>query len=224
MFAPKHPVTRHAGMARRSLFPQALYSGRKVLYVRPGIRAIATSLHRGAPAEWIVPEPLGEDRARFHDDPLLDAILSRRLSDHDAAADFLDERPRAAPDPHALPGLSEAAERIAWALRRDEPIGIFGDYDTDGVTSAALLTLALRAASGGAQPAAVRLPRRPEGYGLSETGVEELSARGVRLLVAVDCGSKDHGAVARARELGMEVVILDHHRIVETPPSEAVVA
>jgi single-stranded-DNA-specific exonuclease len=176
------------------------------------------------PAEWIVPDRLDEDRPRFHDDPLLDAILARRLDDEEAAADFLDDRPRAAPDPHALPGLSEAAQRICWALRRGEPIGIFGDYDTDGVTSAALLTLALRAASGDAQPAAVRLPRRPEGYGLSEAGVEELAAGGIRLLVAVDCGSKDHRAVARARELGMDVVILDHHRIVEPPPAGAVVA
>ena len=130
----------------------------------------------------------------------------------------------AAPDPHLLPGMTEAAERIARALRRNEPIGVFGDYDTDGVTSSALLTLALRAASGGAQPVAVRLPRRREGYGLSETGVEDLAAAGARLLVAVDCGSKDHAAVERARQLGMDVVVLDHHRITDAPPAHAIVA
>ena len=129
-----------------------------------------------------------------------------------------------APDPHLLPGMTEAAERIARALRRGEPIGVFGDYDTDGVTSSALLTLALRAASGGAQPVAVRLPRRREGYGLSETGVEDLAAAGARLLVAVDCGSKDHAAVERARQLGMDVVVLDHHRITDAPPAHAIVA
>jgi single-stranded-DNA-specific exonuclease len=140
------------------------------------------------------------------------------------AADFLDANERAAPDPHLLPGMSEAAERIGRALHRGEPIGVFGDYDTDGVTSSALLTLALRAASGGKQPVAVRLPRRREGYGLSETGVEDLAAAGARLLVAVDCGSKDHAAVERASQLGMDVVVLDHHRITEPPPAHAIVA
>jgi single-stranded-DNA-specific exonuclease len=120
--------------------------------------------------------------------------------------------------------MTEAAERIAGAIRRREPIGVFGDYDTDGVTSAALLTLALRAASGGAQPVAVRLPRRREGYGLSKAGVEDLAATGARLVVAVDCGSKDHEAVDRARQLGMDVVVLDHHRITDAPPEHAIVA
>ncbi len=140
------------------------------------------------------------------------------------AADFLNADERPAPDPHLLPGMTEAAERVARALRRNEPIGVFGDYDTDGVTSSALLTLALRAASGGAQPVAVRLPRRREGYGLSEAGVEDLAAAGARLLVAVDCGSKDHAAVERARQLGMDVVVLDHHRITDPPPAHAIVA
>ncbi|MCD6056804.1 MAG: single-stranded-DNA-specific exonuclease RecJ, partial [Thermomicrobiales bacterium] len=76
----------------------------------------------------------------------------------------------------------------------------------------------------GTQPVAVRLPRRREGYGLSESGVEDLAAAGVRLLVTVDCGSKDHAAVERARQLGMDVVVLDHHRMTEPPPAHAIVA
>jgi single-stranded-DNA-specific exonuclease len=68
------------------------------------------------------------------------------------------------------------------------------------------------------------LPRRREGYGLSESGVEDLAAAGVRLLVTVDCGSKDHAAVDRARQLGMDVVVLDHHRMTEPPPAHAIVA
>ena len=71
-------------------------------------------------------------------------------------SEFLDLGPRPAPDPLRLPGMPEATERIASALRQNEAIGVFGDYDTDGVTSAALLTLALRAASGSAQPVSVR--------------------------------------------------------------------
>lgn len=147
----------------------------------------------------------------------------QRLSDPREAKDFLDPSPRPAPDPQLLPGMAEAVERIAAGLRRDENIGVFGDYDTDGVTSAALLTHVLRTASNGAQPVAVRLPLRQEGYGLSEAGVDDLAAAGVTLLIAVDCGSKDHTAVARARQRGMDVVIVDHHRLIDAPPESAIV-
>ena len=173
---------------------------------------------------WIFPEPLPADLPRFHQDELLHAILARRLEDPALVDDFLDQRPRESPDPHCLPGMTEAVERIIAAVRGKEPIGIFGDYDTDGVTSAALLTQALRAASGGMQPAAVRLPSRAEGYGLSVAGVDDLAAAGARLLIAVDCGSKDHVAVARALEHGMDVVIIDHHRIIDEPPTGAIIA
>jgi single-stranded-DNA-specific exonuclease len=195
-----------------------------MMYVRDAPSQIATSRERSSPLEWVEPIPLRDGLAQFHSDPLIHAILARRLADLAEAADFLDATERPAPDPHLLPGMTEAAERVARALRRGEPIGVFGDYDTDGVTSSALLTLALRAASGGAQPVAVRLPRRREGYGLSETGVKDLATAGARLLVAVDCGSKDHAAVDRARQLGLDVVVLDHHRITDPPPTHAIVA
>ena len=193
-------------------------------YVREVSPQRATSRGPSLPCIWVEPVPLRDGLPEFHSDPLIHAILARRLADAAEAADFLNADERTAPDPHLLPGMTEAAERIAGALRRGEPIGVFGDYDTDGVTSAALLTLALRAASGGAQPVAVRLPRRREGYGLSKTGVEDLAAAGARLVVAVDCGSKDHEAVDRARQLGMDVVVLDHHRITDAPPAHAIVA
>ena len=183
-----------------------------------------TTTRGPSPFEWVEPAPLRDGLPQFHVDPLLHAILARRLADASDAADFLNPDERPAPDPHLLPGMTEAVARVERALRLREAIGIFGDYDTDGITSTALLTLALRAASGGSQPLAVRLPRRREGYGLSETGVEDLAAAGVRLLVAVDCGSKDHTAVERARQLGMDVVVLDHHRITDAPPAHAIVA
>src|SRR5215210_1267839 len=135
---------------------------------------------------WIEPVPLRDGLPQFHVDPLIHAILARRLADASEAADFLNADERPAPDPHLLPGMTEVVARVGRALRRNEPIGIFGDYDTDGITSSALLTLALRAASGDSQPVAVRLPRRREGYGLSKTGVEDLAAAGARLIAAVD--------------------------------------
>ncbi len=154
------------------------------------------------------------------------ALLARRLgaASAETVSDFLDQRPRPAPDPLLLPGMPEAIERIARALRAGESIGIFGDYDTDGVTAAAVLTLALRQASSGAQPVAVRLPLRSEGYGLSVAGVNDLADAGATLLIAVDCGSKDHDAVAAARSRGIDVIILDHHRITGDLPRDAIVA
>jgi single-stranded-DNA-specific exonuclease len=198
--------------------------GKTMTYVRESPPQTTTNRGRSSPCIWVEPAPLRDDLPPFHDDPLIHAILARRLADASDAADFLNADARPAPDPHLLPGMTEVVARVGRALRRNEPIGIFGDYDTDGITSSALLTLALRAASGDSQPVAVRLPRRREGYGLSETGVEDLAAAGARLLVAVDCGSKDHAAVERARQLGLGVVVLDHHRITEAPPAHAIVA
>ncbi len=193
-------------------------------YVRDEPSQISAGGRAASPFVWVDPVPLRDGLPQFHGDPLIHAILARRLADARDAEDFLNADERPAPNPHLLPGLTEAVARVGRALRRNEAIGVFGDYDTDGVTSSALLTLALRAASGGTQPVAVRLPRRREGYGLSETGVEDLAAAGARLLVTVDCGSKDHAAVERARQLGMDVVVLDHHRMTEPPPAHAIVA
>lgn len=173
--------------------------------------------------DWIEPAPTPPAFRAAHSDPLIADLLSRRLGDPSEIADFLNTDPRPAPDPWLLPNMERAIERITRALRQDEAIGVFGDYDTDGVTSSAILTLALRAASGGGQPARVRLPYRAEGYGLSVAGVEDLANAGIQLLIAVDCGSKDHEAVAVARQRGLDVIIIDHHRIIDSPPEDAII-
>lgn len=175
------------------------------------------------PPVWLEPEALTGATTPFHSDPLVAAILSRRLDRPEDVADFLDPRARAAPDPFLVPNMGLAVDRIRHALAEREPIGIFGDYDTDGVTSSAILTLALRAASGGEQPVSVRLPLRQEGYGFSVAGVDDLAAAGAKLLITVDCGSKDHAAVEHAQALGLEVIIVDHHRMTEPPPQGAIV-
>ncbi len=106
-----------------------------------------------------------------------------------------------------------AARRVAAAVRRGERIGIFGDYDTDGITSAAVLYLAL---SRYTDNLCVRLPVRQVGYGLLEPYVRDLFADGVRLLVTADCGVSNRHEVALAASLGMDVIITDHH----IPPRE----
>lgn len=128
------------------------------------------------------------------------------------------------PDPFDLRGMREAVSRLCLAIERRERVAIFGDYDVDGVTATATLFLFLRELGIAAEP---WLPRRmSEGYGLGRALVEKIAARGSRLLVTVDCGVTAIEEIARARELGMDVVVIDHHPPLEPlrlPPACAIV-
>jgi single-stranded-DNA-specific exonuclease len=112
-----------------------------------------------------------------------------------------------------------AARRIARAIKDGERVGIFGDYDTDGITSAAVLFLAL---SRYTNNLAVKLPTRQTGYGLLESYVRDLFAEGVGLLITADCGVSNRTEVALAKALGMDVIVTDHHIPPEGPPDAAV--
>jgi single-stranded-DNA-specific exonuclease len=179
---------------------------------------------RGAPKQWIDPPPLEDAAAPLHDHPLVHTLLLRRgiQSRQDADA-FLDSRPGPLPDPFLLPDMDRAVERIARAIRDREKIAIFGDYDVDGVTSAAILQLALERLSGDASRIRSRLPTRDEGYGLHTVSLTELANWGASLLVAVDCGSSDEVGVAFARSLGMDVIVVDHHHMTDSGPDAAIV-
>jgi single-stranded-DNA-specific exonuclease len=137
------------------------------------------------------------------------AILARRgFADVEEARRFLaaDERH----DPLTLPGVSQACELIHDHLRRGSRVAVFGDYDVDGVCSTAILVRTLRALGG--DPVWELPSRFDEGYGLSTAAVERLAARGIRLLVTVDCGITAVEQVAAARAAGLDVVVTDHHR------------
>ena len=183
-----------------------------------------TPTYTAARPIWQEPVALPDDvrLEEIHPDPLLAALLYRRgIRDAAAAADFLSIRPRVSPDPFGVPNMEAATARVGAAIERGERVGIFGDYDADGITSAALLVVALRAALG-VDRVAVTLPERSEGYGLNQRGIDELHAGGATLLIAVDCGSSDHEAVTSARALGMDVVVLDHHRMRDDGPEGAI--
>ena len=170
---------------------------------------------------WIDPVPPSPHLPRFHPDPLLHALLARRVSTPAEAADFLDRSCRPLPDPFALPGMAEAVARLTRAIGTDETVAVFGDYDADGITSAAIATLALRAASAGVLPALVELPTRAAGYGLNPDAIHRFAADGATLLLALDCGSSDHDALALARSLGMDAIVVDHHELHGPPPDGA---
>jgi single-stranded-DNA-specific exonuclease len=126
-------------------------------------------------------------------------------------------------EPDALPGAVEAADRLVQAARSGEPIVIYGDYDVDGITAAAILWKALRLADANVR---VYVPHRiEEGYGLNTEAIERLAADGTRVLVTVDCGISGDEQVARAGELGLDVIITDHHEVDpdHLPPALAIV-
>jgi single-stranded-DNA-specific exonuclease len=162
--------------------------------------------------------------AQRHDLPeLLARILAGRNIEADAVEAFLDPTiKRAMPDPYVLTAMKEAAARIADGVVRGEWIAIFGDYDVDGATSAALLARFLRHA--GIDPI-IHIPDRLfEGYGPNVEAVRALAERGATLLVCVDCGTTSVEPLAEAKRLGVDVVVVDHHLADETlPPAVAIV-
>lgn len=139
---------------------------------------------------------------------LAEVLVRRGLTDPEAARCFLDPG-FLVRDPYRMQGMEAARRRIDAALARDEPIVVYGDYDADGITATYVLSSALRELGG---TVTTRLPNRfTEGYGLSVAAVEEAAAAGARLLITVDCGIRDVEAVDWARELGIDVIVTDHH-------------
>jgi single-stranded-DNA-specific exonuclease len=149
---------------------------------------------------------------------LLARIIAGRDIDADAVDAFLDPTiRRAMPDPHVLTAMKQAAERIADAAIRKETIAIFGDYDVDGATSAALFARFLRQC--GIEPI-IHIPDRLfEGYGPNVEAVRGLAARGATLLVCVDCGTTSIDALAEAKTRALDVVVIDHHQADEELPA-----
>lgn len=173
------------------------------------------------PLIWIDPPPPAAPM--LDPDPLLASLLVGRVTGPEAVADFLDPRPRPAPDPFALPAMDAAAERIGRAISGGETIALYGDYDVDGVTSVALLSSAFRSAGSAPARLLTRLPTRGEGYGLNAAAIDALASAGATLLVAVDCGSTDREQVAHAQAKKLDVVVLDHHQMDGPTPAGATV-
>lgn len=112
-------------------------------------------------------------------------------------------------DPWLLPGMAAAVARIQLAIELGQPIAIYGDYDADGLTATALLVSYFREID---VDVSYYIPQRlEEGYGLHQEAIVELAARGVKLLITVDCGINAKAEVAFAESLGMDIIVTDHH-------------
>ncbi len=142
---------------------------------------------------------------------MLARVIAGRGVEIDAVEDFLDPTiRRLMPDPFTVTQMEAAAKRLADAAMRGEKVAIFGDYDVDGATSAALLAWHLRHC--GLDPL-IHIPDRIfEGYGPNVDAIDALAGRGATLLVTVDCGTTSIEPLAVARQRGMSVVVIDHHQ------------
>jgi len=136
-------------------------------------------------------------------------LVARGITTFDQAREFF--RPSLADlhDPFLMDGMDRAVERSLRAVEQGEPIAIYGDYDVDGTSSAAMLTLYFR--SLGANVRYYIPDRFTEGYGVSTVGIDRLVAEGVKLIITIDCGITAVEQVLYARERGVDVIICDHH-------------
>ncbi len=149
--------------------------------------------------------------------PLTARVLAGRgIVRAELASKFLEPRLADLRRPDGMADLARAIERLVAALGAGETIGVFGDYDVDGVTTAATLTAALRAFGG---RVVARAASREAGYGVGVNDVARFAADGCRVLVTGDCGTSDHEALRAARERGIDVIVIDHHELpaAETP-------
>ncbi|MBJ6763972.1 single-stranded-DNA-specific exonuclease RecJ [Myxococcaceae bacterium JPH2] len=175
---------------------------------------------------WLIPDVVEQEVGALAGElslhPLAAKVLLHRgYRTPEAAAAFLSDRLADLPDPFRMKGMTGAVERLTRALRQREKVTLYGDYDVDGVSSTSLLYLFLKELG---LTAATYIPHRlDEGYGLNLGAVERIAADGTRVLVTLDCGITSVAEISRAKELGLDVVVVDHHTVPPTlPPAVAV--
>ncbi len=143
-------------------------------------------------------------------------LICRGIVDAGPAREFLDPKLSGLRDPELLPGARQAAKQLAAAVAAGHRIVVYGDYDADGMTGTSILLLCLRLLGG---DVGSYVPNRMnEGYGLHDDALRKLAAEGAKLIVTVDCGITSVAEAQTARQLGLQLVITDHHEMADTLP------
>jgi single-stranded-DNA-specific exonuclease len=142
-------------------------------------------------------------------------LIRRGHDDSEATRRFLEPRLAHLSDPALMADRAVAADRLAHAVRSGERIAVFGDYDCDGITSAAIMTEVLRALGGDVRP--LLASRFDGGYGVSAAATDRIVDSGATVLVTCDCGSSDHASLARLAARGVDCVVIDHHLVPDEP-------
>ncbi len=163
------------------------------------------------------PSPAAESLARELGVTRTVAAWLERIgyADVGRARRFLQPRLSELTAPDAMVDRSQVSQRVAKAIRSGEVIAVFGDYDCDGITSAAILTEVIRELGGRAVPLVAS--RFDGGYGVSAAACRRIQQSGASLLVTCDCGSSDHESLARLQSAGVESVVIDHHLVPDRP-------
>jgi single-stranded-DNA-specific exonuclease len=152
--------------------------------------------------------------------PLFQRLLKARGIDLEKAEAFLNPRYEDLNAPDSLPDMAKAVKRLKKAIKSKEPILVFGDYDADGVTATAVMARGLKQLGA---DVSYDLPERlTDGYGLPERILKTIDPK-IKLLITVDCGSRDLKIVDKLAKQGVEVIITDHHEIGELPKAVAVI-
>lgn len=149
-------------------------------------------------------------------------LVARGIYDRETALHFLEAKLTGLREPELLPGVTEVADRLYAALQAKRRIEIYGDYDCDGMTAAAILYRCLKLL--GANVGYYVPNRLDEGYGLNDDALKLLASRGAEVVITVDCGIASVQQAETARELGLELLITDHHEFAETLPRAAAIA
>jgi single-stranded-DNA-specific exonuclease len=155
--------------------------------------------------------------------PIMAQILYNRGQDTpDKVHAFLQGGDQALHNPFQMIGMNKAVARIRHAIKQGELIAVYGDFDADGVTSTALMTQALEALDGRVMP---YIPNRvDEGYGVNNAALQSLHDAGVKLVITVDCGIRSVEEVQYGNELGLDMIVTDHHSVGDQlPPALAVI-
>ncbi len=181
--------------------------------------------HTPVPRRWRVsPPPSAQQLAALGSIPALAArvLWQRGLRTAAEVEDFLHIDWRSRHDPFLLQDMDKAQARVQQAIAKRERIVVYGDFDTDGVTAVTLLMQLFQALNVDVHP---YIPLRAgEGYGLNRDAISKLQSDGADLLITVDCGISNAAEIAYANELGLDVVVLDHHQPpAHLPPALAVV-
>ncbi len=149
---------------------------------------------------------------------LAQLLINRGLTDTQSASDFLRPKLTQLIDPAQMPGIEPAVKRLKHAIKNKEKITVYGDYDVDGITGVSILWQVLTLLGADAD---YYIPHRiDEGYGLNEEAIRTLAKSGTILLVTVDCGVTAYDSARLARQLGLDLIITDHHQISPQPDSK----
>lgn len=165
---------------------------------------------RGLTKRWL-PRSEHADAEPSPGEPLIERILRGRGLAPDRVGTFVDPSLKSLHDPGLLPDVDRASRRMLDAAAAGEPIVIFGDYDVDGVTASSILIHMIRSLVPGADVRGYIPHRVEEGYGLNADAIRALIDEGARLIVSVDCGITAHEPAAVAKQLGVDLIITDHH-------------